>query len=121
MTRRHLRRPVLVRGESPVFAWLVLVLLHASPVCGATPPLAEHGVIVESVEPASAGELMGLRVGDRLVSWCVVQPTQPIFEPRGVFESPFDADTFALEIAPRPRVSVVVSRRGTPLRLSVVP
>jgi CHAT domain-containing protein len=105
----------------PVLTLLGLITLRAATVHPAPDSSAGHGVIIESVEPGSLGERMGLRVGDKLVSWRVREPARPVFATHGFYDSPFDVDTFALEIAPRPNVSIVIGRGSARRQLQVRP
>src|SRR5262245_55877145 len=62
--------------------------------CIALGLLLASGVVVESVAPGSPVEKVGLRPGDRLVSWSQAAET-------GTFRTPFDVDDVEGERAPR--------------------
>jgi CHAT domain-containing protein/Tfp pilus assembly protein PilF len=102
---------------------LALALVTAAPHTVLTQDQAPlRGVVVEEVGKGSAGEKAGIRPGDVLLSWvrAAAPPANPD-EPRGEIASPFDFADIELEQAPRGTVTLLVTRNGANVFVTVPP
>jgi CHAT domain-containing protein/Tfp pilus assembly protein PilF len=87
---------------------------------GSTQQATTTGVVVQAVQPTSAGERAGLRPGDELTSWERASSPDGTSS-RGNIDSPFDLTEIETEQAPRGVVTLVGLREGKHLRVDVPP
>lgn len=97
-----------MKSPFAVPAFLLLSLAPSAPTPLFAAPGALRGVVVESVEPGSAGERSGFCPGDLLLSWKSEAPPAR----RGRFDSPFDLSDLDAAELPRGGALRIALRRG---------
>jgi len=76
-----------------------------------SPAAARAGAVIESVEPAWAGDAAGLRRGDLITGWRLAGTPVAGLPAGGAIKDPWELERLTTEIAPRALV-VVETRRG---------
>ena len=109
---------VVVRSPTVRLRRLFAVWIALGPAAVAHGAGDAEGVVVAPLDPASVATRAGLRAGDRLTAW--EQGAPPAAE-QGTLASPFDILDVEIERGPRGPVTLVGSRDGEALRVSLFP
>jgi CHAT domain-containing protein/Tfp pilus assembly protein PilF len=97
---------------------IVAALTNTAAQPGSAQQAATSGIVVQAVQPTSAGERAGLKPGDELTSWERASSPDGA-KSRGNIKCPFDLTEIETEQAPRGVVTLVGLRDGKELRVSV--